>query len=314
MTNLPAPAPAPALAGAGTPPVPAGLAALGIATPAVATPPAGVTEFSGIVDNHPSMQTAAPFPAPAAPPVPKEVPKSVLDYVSVVEGHFMNRPRNKQTKVGPSGLGHPCDRHLLASLAGMREPQKMNWKADIGTAMHAELEGAFEAANSSPARRWVTEQRVTVGQVGGVDITGSLDLYDEYTHTVMDHKLVGKNTLSKVRSSGQPPIVYRVQINLYALGVLLDGGWSRPEFVQICFLPREEEWSNRYIWHAPVDYLLAGQALERANGLALRLQQEGFDAAEARAPICNDQWCWRCAPLNQDARVSALTPLEQTFR
>lgn len=265
MTQLPAPALAPS--GAGTPP------------PAPALIPAAAVEAE---------------------------PKAAVDYVAVVENHFLNRPRNLQVKVGPSGLGDPCNKKLLCSLAGIREPSRgMNWKADIGTAMHAELELAFNAANEQPgsAHRWVTEWPVTVGVVGGVPITGSLDLYDTATNTVIDHKLVGKNTLAKYRKNG-PSALYRAQINLYAMGLLIDGGWGTPERVQISFLPREEEWSRRYVWNEPVDFALAASTLARANHLAALLQQVGLDEAMSRQEICDGPFCWVCRADHHAAKQS----------
>ncbi|WP_371031245.1 hypothetical protein [Pseudoclavibacter sp. JSM 162008] len=247
-----------------------------------------------------------PPPAPAIIPATavEAEPKAAVDYVAVVENHFLNRPRNLQVKVGPSGLGHPCNSNVLCSLAGVREPNRgMNWKADIGTAMHAELESAFEAWNQTHGHRWVTEWPVTVGVVGGAPITGSLDLYDTATNTVIDHKLVGSNTLAKYRKNG-PSDIYKAQINLYAMGLLIDGGWGTPERVQISFLPREEEWSRRFIWNQPVDFALAAATLARANQLATLLASVGLDEALARQGVCDDQWCWVCKPLHRDAKQS----------
>src|ERR1700743_2311924 len=86
-------------------------------------------------------------------------------------------PRNVQRHLGPSELGHLCDRQLVGKMAGvslgsgnsnnMHDP----WASIVGTAIHAFLEQAFhwesqrliEEQHLTNMRqgRWFTEKRVT---------------------------------------------------------------------------------------------------------------------------------------------------------
>lgn len=214
-------------------------------------------------------------------------------YSRIIEDKVLRHPRSQQTAVGPSELGLPCSRQLLARLAGKKDQRRdVAWKPVIGTAMHAWLEDTFAAADR-PTTRFIVEQRVAVGEVAGRPVTGSCDLYDLETGTVADHKIVGLRQIADYRANG-PSDQYRTQIMLYAKGIR-DGGLLRPpERVAICFLPRDGEWGKRHIWEAPVDYDLADQALARANQLAALLNTVGLEQAQAIYPTCTSPWCWAC--------------------
>lgn len=247
-------------------------------------------------------------------PSPKEVftpePFEAL-YSRIVEDRVLRHPRSLQTAIGPSELGEPCARKLLARLAGLKDPrQEVAWKTVIGTAVHSWMEDCFTEANGDNQNtpRFVTEWRVDVGEVGGRTVSGSCDLYDTLTHTVADHKCVGIKQIAKYRVDG-PPEIYRRQINLYALGFLRDQGWGTPKRVAICFLPRDGEWGKRWVWEAPVDYPLAIDTLNRANQLAQLLATDGLEAAQARQELCDSPWCWACKPHHRDAEQSERTSL-----
>src|SRR6202012_5267972 len=78
-------------------------------------------------------------------------------------------PRNVQRHLGPSELGHLCDRQLVGKMAGvslgsgnsnhMHDP----WASIVGTAIHAFLEEAFKWEDSTLSglngHRWFTEKR-----------------------------------------------------------------------------------------------------------------------------------------------------------
>ena len=224
-------------------------------------------------------------------------PNTVLDeYLEAIGRTISNHPRSLQKRIGPSEVGQSCARRLGYKLLDHAErEQKPNWKATIGTAVHSWLEHAFQAENARWVRaggveRWVTETRVTVGATKTLGkITGSCDLYDRVTGTVLDHKVVGPAQLRHYKADG-PSEQYRTQAHLYGRGVHLLG--LPVETVGICFLPRNGELRDAFLWHEPWDEQIALQGLERLEGIAATCNMLG-DAALAMLPTA-DVWCINC--------------------
>lgn len=126
-------------------------------------------------------------------------------------------PRTLQRHLGPSEIGHVCDRQVAGKLAGLPRTNHVQdpWPSIVGTATHAWLEGAFRSENDRLGRiRWVPEARVT--PIDGH--AGTADLYDADEQSVNDHKVLGPTSMAKVRSPGGPSRHYVVQLLLYALG------------------------------------------------------------------------------------------------
>lgn len=149
-------------------------------------------------------------------------------------------PRNVQRHLGPSELGHHCDRQLIGKMAGvqlgsggtnhMHDP----WASIVGTAIHAFLESAFaweagrlieetrklEPLNHvQPVPRWFTECRVTPDPAKASPHPGTADLYDAKTFTLNDHKCQSEGVRDKLRRNG-PPHHYYMQMLLYAVGYM----------------------------------------------------------------------------------------------
>jgi hypothetical protein len=225
---------------------------------------------------------------------PLEVDEPLFD---VIERGMIGHPRSQQMKIGPSGIGDPCDRSLTFALAGIRPPRKpySGWKPTVGTAGHAWVEDRFNEENERLGyRRWWTEQKVRVGMILDEELTGHLDLFDLFTKTITDWKFVGPRMLTKYRGNG-PSDVYRVQAHAYGIGMMNAG--IRPETVSIAFLPRDGEIRNSYVWRAPFDPMVAIDALARCNRLAARLRDEfGGDAEAATAEFenCGGLYCDWC--------------------
>lgn len=217
----------------------------------------------------------------------------VAEYLHVVKDAITNHPRSLQKKIGPSELGHPCVRRIGYKLLGapdLNPVQDTPWLPTVGTGVHGWLEDTFTSANTDKDdARWLTELRVSVGQVGGVDVTGSMDLYDRCTATVIDHKIVGPSTLKKYKRSG-PGDQYRSQIHLYGRGARLRG--LPVDTVMIAFLPRNDELRNAYFWHEPYDEQVALAALQRANGIAATTAALGVQALPVLPTA--DAYCYRC--------------------
>lgn len=217
-------------------------------------------------------------------------------YLDIIADSIVNQPRSLQKRIGPSEMGVECERAILHKLNGDQEPRGgIPWKPTIGTAVHTYLEEAFEKASApgqEQAGRWLTERRVTVGEIAGTTITGSTDLFDTWTGTVMDHKIIGKSTGKKYRAHG-PSRQYYIQAMLYGKGWKAAG--HNVKMVAICFLPREGELSgDTFIWTAPYDEQAALDAIARANGLAAVLAAVGIEKALTLYGECDDRWCRWC--------------------
>jgi hypothetical protein len=226
-------------------------------------------------------------------------PKQTAEHLlHLITGAISNHPRSLQQRVGPSELGHPCARRLGYKFLGKAERAGTppNWKATVGTALHTWLESTLDAANldyeqrtrSGHERFWL-EQRVTVGQVGGVDIDGSCDVYDRATATVIDWKTCGPTQLTKYRRLGPGP-QYRAQAHLYGRGWRARG--VPVDTVMIVFLPRNGELAEAYTWHEPYNESVALAALQRADGIALTVAALGTDGL-AVLPTA-DAFCHLC--------------------
>lgn len=215
---------------------------------------------------------------------------ALKEYRYIIEQGILNQPRSLQKRIGPSEIGNPCDHCLAAKLAGWEQTEQgIPWLPAVGTAVHGFLEDLFirhenqRGAQHDGGLRYLTERRVDVGEIDGETITGSTDLFDTVTGTVIDHKIVGATTLTKARGKG-PSVVYRAQAHLYGRG------WVRAGFdvanVAICFLPRNDVSLNTAVlWTEPYDENIAIAALERASTLARSLK-----ALAAISELARDEW------------------------
>lgn len=234
-------------------------------------------------------------------------------YLNVIKAGIAAHPRSLQKRIGPSEIGDPCDRAILHKLNGNEEPERgLPWKPAIGTAMHSQLDTWFTTANFGggdvTSLEWVTEWEVTVGTIGGVDITGHSDLFHVPTGTVIDHKVIGPRQLDKYRLHG-PSTVYRIQAHLYGLGFTRDGGWGPARHVAIAFLPRDGELSGMHFWSEPFDPHIALEAMHRLNRLWVLLDTVGLDRALTTTTVCDEQWCMWCREERRAIRNAARTNL-----
>lgn len=216
----------------------------------------------------------------------------VAEYLAHIKTAITNHPRSLQRRIGPSEVGHPCARRIGYKLLDVDENPSDDtpWLPTIGTAVHAWLEECFTQANAGHDHaRWLTELRVDVGEIGGTAITGSCDLYDRVTATVIDHKIVGATQLTKYKAKG-PGEQYRSQIHLYGRGLTRRG--LPVDRVAIAFLPRNGELSGAHIWHEAYDETVALAALQRAEGISTATTALGAGALQHLATA--DAFCHRC--------------------
>ena len=231
----------------------------------------------------------------------------------MIEHAINNHPRSLQRTIGPSEVGTPCDHCLAAKLAGWPEPERgIPWLPTIGTAVHAWIEEAFitsentRGAQHNGGLRYLTEARVLVGQIDGVDVWGSTDLLDLVIGVTVDWKIVGKSTRTKAKAG--PSEVYRVQADLYAKG-WNDAGY-RVDHVAIAYLPRDAVSLDDAIWlTAPHDRSRAERALARASAMARNIKALatiGPDAVDAYVTaLPRDPGCWDCARYPDGAGIAA---------
>jgi hypothetical protein len=121
------------------------------------------------------------------------------DLLRVIAAAISGHERTQQTALGPSEIGHPCDRWLTYRLLG-RKPEEIpakSWKATVGTAVHLWLDDALTKYGEG---RYETEQIVDAGTIGSQLLRGHLDVYDTLTATVVDWKLVSPRRVRKYRS------------------------------------------------------------------------------------------------------------------
>lgn len=201
-------------------------------------------------------------------------PRILRDELLHVIGQAIDdHPRSQQQAIGPSEVGTPCDRRIGYKLLNtpVANTQPPAWRPTVGTAVHSWLEDVFGAHDVNHGRiddhelRWLTEQRLIVGHVNGVPLTGTCDLYDTATGTSIDWKVVGTTTLRKAKSAVARGEIhdpqYRVQAHLYGRGWQLLG---RPiHTVAVCFLPSAGELSDAVFWTEPYNPSIAEEALTR---------------------------------------------------
>jgi hypothetical protein len=180
------------------------------------------------------------------------------DLRDVVTRYAARLPRNLQRHLGPSELGHECDRQLVGKMAGvdfghgggnqLHDP----WASVVGTALHAFLEQAFswDAEHGLNPGRWLTEKRVTPDPAASQPHPGTADLYDAMYRTLADHKCQSEAIRLRLRRDG-PPAHYLLQMLLYAVGYMHLG--FPVERVALVSWPRTKSTlDDLYVWEKPL--------------------------------------------------------------
>ena len=238
---------------------------------------------------------------PTCPTVDRSPELIAADLFDIVRDAIVNQPRSLQTRIGPSEIGHPCDRRIGHKLAGTAEvnSRAVPWKPFVGTAVHEQM--ADIMAKAEVARwtetdddvppRWHVEERVSVGEICGIDITGSTDLFDGQHGIVFDWKFTSKNQIKNHYKPHGPGDQYRKQAHLYGRGWQRKGHHVR--HVAIVFLTREGEYADRYVWHEPYDEQIAIDALKRVEEIKTGIDTLG---PEFMLPILptTESWCGHC--------------------
>lgn len=210
--------------------------------------------------------------------------QTVPDLEAILEHAILNAERSLQRTIGPSSLGSECDRCLVLELAGEKAPEETApWLPTIGTAVHGWLEEAMiRHLATTGSDRYIPEGRVMVGVVDGTEIWGSSDLFDTYTGTVVDYKVVGTTTLRATRKGGAK-LTYRRQAQLYGKGWEDKGYQVRS--VAIWMLPRNGFTIGAgYLHQEPYDRAIAERVIAHADMLAAAVRTLGVEAVLAAIP------------------------------
>ena len=203
-----------------------------------------------------------------------EADLAVTELFGLIEQSILNQPRSLQKRIGPSEIGIPCDRRIGHILAGTPrvKPDSVAWLPFVGTALHeavgnivarAEIARFDQAEDVKP--RWHVEERVTVGQIGGVEITGSCDLFDEATGLVLDYKFVTRNKIRETYRPHGPGEQYRTQVHAYGKG-FEDAGYD-VQHVAVLFWTRDGQFTDRHLHVEPYDRAIAEAALARVESI-----------------------------------------------
>lgn len=189
--------------------------------------------------------------APAADPLRD-------DLVTMVMNRYRATPRHQQVELGPSEVGHPCMKKMALGI--MAEPRQ-NPEYDplpsiIGTASHTWMESAARLDNERLGRqRWLIEHRVNVT----AGLSGSCDLFDTDSGTVLDHKFPGTDRFAKYKKKMDP--TYRAQAHLYGLG--FENAGYQVNTVAIALFPRGGTLRSMRLWKEPYSRELAQAVLTR---------------------------------------------------
>lgn len=225
---------------------------------------------------------------------PNEKRDLAADLRAVIERTILAHPRSAQATIGPSEVGTPCGRKLGHKIAGTVpvRPSEAAWRPTVGTAVHEWLHAAFRAENESLGwDRFILEGRVTAGTIGGRPLSGTCDVFDRLTGTVVDWKIPGVTTIRKARAAHSPGETYRTQVHIYGLGHLAAG--EAVEHVAIYMLPAAGEIADGWFWTEPFDAQRAADAIMRADGIAAGIAAVGADVIVPQLPMVND-YCTHC--------------------
>lgn len=182
------------------------------------------------------------------------------DIVDMIKARDEAAPRSKQLELGPSEIGHPCMRRLAYGLMLVERsnPSFDPLPAIIGTATHKWLETAAMYANTTLGRkRWHVETRVNITSW----LSGSCDLYDADTGTVIDYKVPGATQFAALRK--QMSDTYRTQTHLYGKGFRNAG--LPVQTVAVMLIPRGGTLAGAHLWSEPYDETIADAAIARRD-------------------------------------------------
>lgn len=190
--------------------------------------------------------------------------------------------RDKQSKIGASEIGNPCDYCVASRLAGRPKVSSEYWLgARIGTGIHAELETEIakhvdtpQEAIFSSLKDAASEYNMPIYTMEGYgEIRSTADLLVTNHLHLVDFKTSKKLQVDKYKLNGVP-YQYVVQQQLYGYGFnqMVPGLVER---ISLVFINRDGS-SDRDFWVHSFDYdeSIAKSALDRLEGLWQYVREE----------------------------------------
>ncbi len=226
----------------------------------------------------------------------------------MVGDHANSSTRSQQTHLGPSEIGSICDRKIAGKFAGLPTTNHVvdPWASVIGTAVHLWLADAFTSDNT---RQGVTRWRAECRVAPHPDHEGTGDLYDYQEAAVVDHKILGKTSLSKVRGPDGPPVHYIIQLIMYGKGFRLLGLPVRR--LALAAYPRTESTlDGLYVWERPTgpedDPLIEGvlQLTARRRALGDLVRNGQIRLTDIPSPV-SDSECYFCPFYRPQSRTDS---------
>lgn len=214
-------------------------------------------------------------------PGPRDPHPLLEDLKNLVRQHAHAHPRHAQVALGPSQVGHPCARNVISGLLAGKEhevnPQFDPLPSYIGVAAHKAMEEAARIDNERHATdgvkppdrwpdRWLSETKVHIRE----GLSGTCDLYDTWTNTVIDYKFPGTTTMTEYRKNGPTPL-YRIQAHLYGRGYKNAG--HPVENVGIWFLPRGGLLSTSLLWTEPYSDQVVNHVLAKLDSMIILMDE-----------------------------------------
>ena len=197
----------------------------------------------------------------------------LTDLKTMLRNHAHSHPRHLQVALGPSEIGHPCARTVIQGLLArpIINPKMDPLPSYIGVAAHKAMEEAARLDNArllseGQPSRWIPEMKVEVTP----GLSGTCDLYDYQTHTVIDYKFPGPTRMTKYRKEGPSPM-YRAQAHMYGKGYANKG--FPVSKVGIWFLPRGGFMASSYLWTEDYDSAFVGSVVGRYHSLILLMDE-----------------------------------------
>ena len=185
----------------------------------------------------------------------------------MLENFLTPSARSSQRRIGPSGLGNPCDHCLADDMSAVlpghaTEPRPSGLAAIIGTGMHFFLEHLFVGQEWDDIKYQGELSNLECAYIDNYGtITGTADAYA--MATVVDFKFPGIKKIKHYKQSGVP-VDYYYQRQFYGRGIA-NLGWPVNQVANL-FIPRDSN-DPRDIWYdiAPFDPSLCDKAEKRAN-------------------------------------------------
>jgi hypothetical protein len=199
------------------------------------------------------------------------------DLIAMIHARNDATPRHLQKELGPSEVAHPCMRRMAFGIMDVPRcnPQYDPLPSIVGTATHKWLESAAMHANNELGyQRWIVETRVNVAP----GLSGSCDLYDHDTATVIDWKVLGDNSFKRNHAHISP--VYAQQVQFYGLG--FENAGLPVKQVAVAILPRGGTLTRMHLWRTDYRRETALAGLARREAVMLMLNDFRVEVDPAR--------------------------------